>query len=108
MNVFLFGSFFFAILVYIPNTLRTSRFAIQDMRRWKVDLKIPISNFSLRTFQTVLNCHSLDGWNIGFLIGEPNDGDGSSNCVEAYLSNGEWNDHWCGEDIGVVCKYRCE
>ena len=42
------------------------------------------------------------------LSGEPNDDDGTENCVEMFWNSGQWNDYFCDQQLGVVCKYRRE
>ena len=41
-----------------------------------------------------------------WMPGEPNDQDGTSNCVEAYveMAPGLWNDHFCTQSSAFVCK----
>ena len=40
--------------------------------------------------------------------GEPNDVDGSQNCVRMYAISGEWDDYYCYEsyNLGYVCQVR--
>ena len=52
-----------------------------------------------------------DGKDVNFTNwapGEPNDQDGSSNCVRMYQISGEWDDYYCYEsyNLGYVCQVR--
>ena len=48
-----------------------------------------------------------DGDFTNWAQGEPNDKDGTENCVEVYRNNGQWNDHRCGKVAeGYVCKAK--
>lgn len=42
--------------------------------------------------------------------GEPNDNDGSANCVRMYHGNGEWDDYNCFDYyyLGYVCQVRAD
>jgi len=44
---------------------------------------------------------SFESWNEG----EPNNYDGSENCIEMYSNNGLWNDVQCRNQQGFICSF---
>ena len=44
--------------------------------------------------------------NIVYRLGEPNDVDGSENCVEIMFGNFQWNDVHCNNRFQYICKKR--
>ena len=45
---------------------------------------------------------------LNWAPGEPNDQDGSQNCVRMYQASGQWDDYFCYEYylLGYVCQTR--
>ena len=41
---------------------------------------------------------------INWADGEPNDKDGTENCVEMLRTNGKWNDMPCSQNMGYICE----